>query len=56
VQERVGVAVADRMVIVGDLHSAEQQRAAVGETMGIVTDSDAKGSRGEAPWLSVVRA
>jgi len=49
VQQRVGVAVADRVVIVWDLHSAEQQRAAAGETMGIVTDSDAKGGRGEAP-------
>ena len=50
VQQGVGVAVAHRLVIVGDVDAAKPQRAARLEAMSVVSESDV--SFGAWPFLS----
>jgi hypothetical protein len=46
VQQHVGVAVSDGVQLAGDVDPAEPQRSAGGESMGVVSDSDACAERG----------
>jgi hypothetical protein len=49
-QQDVGVAVADQMLVVRDLDAAQPQRPAAGEPMGVVSDTDSKTWRDSTPF------
>lgn len=54
VQQNVRVAVADRVPVVRNVHSANSERPSVGQPMRVVTNADSKASRSTSPYLLLV--